>query len=74
MDILNQIMTWVVVPIAGYACQLHRKVTENTTSIAVLNAEVTNLRELHGREVKDIKVSMERIFEKLDSIEQALRK
>jgi hypothetical protein len=47
---------------------------ENSTCIAVLNSEVANLRELHGREVKDMKVSMERIFEKLDSIEQTLRK
>ena len=74
MDLLNQIMTWVVAPVAGYAFFLHRKLSENITSIAVLNAETKNLRELHGREVKDIKVSMERIFEKLDSIEQALRK
>jgi len=67
-------MTWVVAPVAGYAFFLHRKLSENITNIAVLNAETKNLRELHGREVKDIKVSMERIFEKLDSIEQALRK
>ena len=46
----------------------------NSVQIAVLNAEINNLRELHGREVKDMKISMERIFEKLDNIEQALRK
>lgn len=73
MELLNQIMTWVVAPVAGYVFFLYRKLGENTTSIAVLNAEIVNLRELHGREVKDIKVSMERIFQKLDSIEQALR-
>jgi len=74
MDILNQIMTWIVAPVAGYAYMLQRRVDENATRLAVQSAEIANLRELHGREVKDIKVQMERIFEKLDSIEQALRK
>ncbi len=56
---------------SGLRLFLHRKLSENITNIAVLNAETKILRELHGREVKDIKVSMERIFEKLDSIEQS---
>ena len=74
MDLLTQIMTWVVAPVAGYVFMLHRRLTDHTTKIAVLNSEINNLRELHGREVKDIKVTMDRIFEKLDSIESALRK
>ena len=74
MDLLTQIMTWVVAPVAGYVFMLHRRLTDHTTQIAVLNSEINNLRELHGREVKDIKVTMDRIFEKLDSIESALRK
>ena len=67
-------MTWIVAPVAGYVFLLHKNVQGNSVQIAVLNAEINNLRELHGREVKDMKVSMERIFEKLDNIEQALRK
>jgi len=67
-------MTWIVAPVAGYVFLLHKNVQGNSVQIAVLNAEIANLRELHGREVKDMKVSMERIFEKLDNIEQALRK
>lgn len=74
MELLNQIMTWIVAPVAGYVFLLHKNVQGNSVQIAVLNAEIANLRELHGREVKDLKVSMERIFEKLDNIEQALRK
>jgi len=74
MELLNQIMTWIVAPVAGYVFLLHKNVQGNSVQIAVLNAEINNLRELHGREVKDMKVSMERIFEKLDNIEQALRK
>jgi hypothetical protein len=74
VELLNQIMTWIVAPVAGYVFLLHKTVQGNTVQIAVLNAEIANLRELHGREVKDMKVSMERIFEKLDNIEQALRK
>lgn len=74
MELLNQIMTWIVAPVAGYVFLLHRNVQGNSVQIAVLNAEINNLRELHGREVKDMKISMERIFEKLDNIEQALRK
>lgn len=74
MDLLTQIMTWVVAPVAGYVFMLHRRQGDHTTQIAVLNSEINNLRELHGREVKDIKVTMDRIFEKLDSIESALRK
>lgn len=74
MELLNQIMTWIVAPVAGYVFLLHRNVQGNSVQIAVLNAEINNLRELHGREVKDMKVSMERIFEKLDNIEQALRR
>ena len=74
MELLNQIMTWIVAPVAGYVFLLNKNVQGNSVQIAVLNAEIANLRELHGREVKDMKVSMERIFEKLDNIEQALRK
>jgi len=74
VELLNQIMTWIVAPVAGYVFLLHKNVQGNSVQIAVLNAEIANLRELHGREVKDMKVSMERIFEKLDNIEQALRK
>ena len=74
MELLNQIMTWIVAPVAGYVFLLHKAVQGNSVQIAVLNAEIANLRELHGREVRDLKVSMERIFEKLDNIEQALRK
>ena len=74
MELLNQIMTWIVAPVAGYVFLLQKTVQGNSVQIAVLNAEIANLRELHGREVKDMKVSMERIFEKLDNIEQALRK
>lgn len=74
MELLNQIMTWIVAPVAGYVFLLHKNVQGNSVQIAVLNAEIANLRELHGREVKDMKISMERIFEKLDNIEQALRK
>ena len=74
MELLNQIMTWIVAPVAGYVFLLHKTVQSNSVKIAVLNAEIANLRELHGREVKDMKVSMERIFEKLDNIEQALRR
>ena len=74
MELLNQIMTWIVAPVAGYVFLLHKNVQGNSVQIAVLNAEINNLRELHGREVKDMKISMERIFEKLDNIEQALRR
>ena len=74
MELLNQIMTWILTPVAGYVSLLHKTVQGNSVQIAVLNAEINNLRELHGREVKDMKISMERIFEKLDNIEQALRR
>ena len=74
MELLSEIMKWVVAPVAAFVWMTHRKVNDHETRIAVQQSEIISLREAHGREIKEIKHTMHRIFEKLDSIEQSLRK
>jgi hypothetical protein len=44
------------------------------TDIAVLKAETATNKQAHDREMKEIRDTTERIFQKLNSIEEALRK
>lgn len=74
IEILQTIMQWVVAPIAGFVWLLHNQVQNQKTAIAVLQAESLTNKQAHDREMKEIRDTMERIFQKLNSIEEALRK
>jgi hypothetical protein len=67
-------MQWVVAPVAAFVWLLHNKTQVNTTDIAVLKAQTEANKEAHDREFKEMKTSFAKVMEKLDNIEQHLRK
>ena len=74
MDVQNTVMQWIVAPVAGFVWLLHNKTQTNTTDIAVIKAQTTATKEAHDREFKEVKESFKAVMEKLDNIEQHLRK
>lgn len=74
LDVLNTIMQWVVAPVAAFVWLLHNRVQSHATDIAVLKAETVANKQAHDREMKEIRDMLSQIFQKLNSIEEALRK
>jgi hypothetical protein len=74
MDVLNTIMQWIVAPVAGFVWLLHLKTQQNITDIAVIKAQIAATKEASDREFKEVKDSFKAVMEKLDNIEQHLRK
>ena len=74
MEMLEAIMKWVVAPIAAFVWLIYRQTQTHSTEIAVLKATTEANKTAHDREIKEIRESFKQVFEKLDSIEQALRK
>ena len=74
MEILEVVMQWIVAPVAGFVWLLHTKTQTNTTDIAVIKAQIAATKEASDREFKEVKESFKAVMEKLDNIEQHLRK
>jgi len=74
MDVLNTIMQWIVAPVAGAVWMLYTKTQTNTMDIAVIKAQTSASKEASDREFKEVKASFKAVMEKLDNIEQHLRK
>lgn len=74
MDVLNTIVQWIVAPLAAFVWLLHTKTQQNTTDIAVIKAQISATKEASDREFKEVKESFKTVLEKLDNIEQHLRK
>lgn len=74
MDVLNSIMNWIVAPVAAFVWLLHNKTQANTTDIAVIKATQAANKEAHDREFKEMKGSFAKVLDKLDTIENHLRK
>lgn len=74
MEYLDALMKWVVAPVAAFVWLLYGRVQEHQTDIAVLKSRVNSDKESHDREMKEIRETTNKIFAKLDSIEEALRK
>lgn len=74
LDILHTLMQWVVAPVGAFVWFLYNKMQAQQTDIAVLKAETATNKQAHDREMKEIRDTTERIFQKLNSIEEALRK
>lgn len=70
----DDILQYVVIPVVGFIWLMHRTQQSHTTKIAVLEALIDQTKEAHDREIKEIRQTVKLIFEKLDGIEQALRK
>ena len=67
------IMQWLVAPLVFIVWFLFMKSTKNEKDIAVLQTQYEANRLAYDREMKELKDTVKAIFNKLDSIEQALR-
>jgi tRNA A-37 threonylcarbamoyl transferase component Bud32 len=74
MDALDMILQYIVLPVGGFVYMLYTKVQAHHTDIEVLKAQVSATKEAHDREFKEMRENFKRVFEKLDGIEEALRK
>lgn len=72
--ILNAIMQWIIAPVAAFVWVIYRQQQKHETAIAVLQSESMTARVSHDREIKEIRETTRAIMNKLDSIEEALRK
>lgn len=66
-------MQWLVAPIIVVVWVLFNKVNKNERDIAVIQAQHESSKTSYDREMKEMKETIRAIFNKLDSIEQALR-
>lgn len=74
LKVLNALMQWVVMPVAAFVWVLYTKQQKHETAIAVLQTATETARLAHDREIKEIRETSRAIMQKLDSIEEALRK
>jgi tRNA A-37 threonylcarbamoyl transferase component Bud32 len=74
MEILDVVMKWIVAPVAAFVLLLHSKTQNHATDIAVLKATQQANKEAHDREFKEMRSSFKAVLDKLESIEQHLRK
>jgi hypothetical protein len=72
--ILGVIMQWIIAPVAAFVWVIYRNQQQHETAIAVLQAQTETARMAHDREIKEIRETSRAIMQKLDSIEEALRK
>ena len=73
-EMIDAIMQWVVLPIAGVVIYMFNRQAQHHTDIAVLKSLQEATKTSHDREMKEMKTTIAAIFTKLDNIEQALRK
>lgn len=74
LALLNNVMQWVVAPVAAFVWVLYQRQQHHTTDIAVLKARIDEAKTAHDREIKEIRETSRAIMDKLNSIEEALRK
>lgn len=72
--LLNSVMQWVIMPVAAFVWVIYRQQQSHETAIAVLQSQTEISRTAHDREIKEIRETSRAIMQKLDSIEEALRK
>ena len=74
MELVHLIMQWIVAPVAAFVWVLYGRVNQHHTDIEVIKATTAANKEAHDREFREVRKNFERVFEKLDSFEAALRK
>ena len=73
-EMIDSIMQWVVLPIAYFVWMIYQRQGQHHTDIAVLQAQQEANKIAQDREMNEMKETIRAIFQKLDTIEQALRK
>ena len=72
-EMIDLFMQWLVAPIIVVVWVLFNKVNKNEKDIAVIQAQHESSKTSYDREMKEMKETIKAIFNKLDTIEQALR-
>ena len=66
VDVLETVLRWVVMPIAGFLWLMFVRQQDHATQLAVLSTETDMARQSHDREIREIKDKLDKILEKLD--------
>lgn len=74
LEMIEPILRWLVAPIGAFVWFMHTRLNKHDTDIAVLKTQHDTNKTSHDREMKEMKETIRAIFQKLDNIEQALRK
>lgn len=74
LNYFQSIMQWIVAPTAAFVWLIYNRQQTHATEIAVLKANADSAKEFQEREMKEIRDTTRAIMQKLDSIEQAMRK
>lgn len=74
MNTVDLIIQYLAAPLAAVVWMLFNRVNKNEKDIAVLQSQISADKTSHDREMKEMKETIKAIFNKLDNIEQALRK
>jgi hypothetical protein len=74
LEIVKDVLQWAVAGVVGVVVYLYRVVGVQGTDIAVIKAVQAANKEAHDREFKEMKTSFKAVMDKLDNIEQYLRK
>ena len=74
MDVLEALMKWIVAPVAAFVWVLHNKQQVHSTDIEVLKAQAAATTKAHDLEMKNLQTLIQKVFDKLDKIEESLRK
>jgi hypothetical protein len=74
LDLVNSTMQWIVAPIAAFVWLIYMRQGEHHTDIALLKQRMNDQKQQTDQAIRDVKVTLDHIYEKLDGIEAALRK
>lgn len=74
MEMLEFVMKWAVAPVMAIVFAMYSRQQSHSTDIAVLKATASANKEAHDREFRQIQASFQAVFDKLSTIEEALRK
>jgi len=66
MEVLDTVLRYIVMPMGAFVWLMYQRQQDHTTQIAVLKTETEMSRQSHDREIKEIKVKLDQILEKLD--------
>mgnify|MGYP004105408979 FL=1 len=74
IEVIGGIIQWVIFPILYLQYTFYQQLKKQDKELAVLQAKNEVQTQSTDRELKEIKNTVDRIFQKLDSLENNLRK
>lgn len=74
METVDLVLKWIVAPVAAFVWLLHNNQQKHSTDIEVLKAQAAASTKAHDLEMKNLQILIQKVFDKLDKIEESLRK